>query len=217
MVIEKLGLVKEQYAIAVEKMKCGSCEKDIPVGRPYQIKQTIKLLEGEYVVERTIECMSPCSLVLQSLMEAELDSQPVRSSVTFPAAWDDLPLNPTSDEQRVRIVTTRNHIWIASGYTRILEWESGKGKNRYCECSVDQIQKRAFVLDPQNKDSFGVWERSRTSDGIVVRKYKESYRDLRAGFWYLPMAMTEPQVYSRAAVAVVSNGTASGSESASAE
>jgi hypothetical protein len=46
MVIEKLGLMKEQYAITTEKVKCGSCDKDIAVGLPYHTKQTIKLLEG---------------------------------------------------------------------------------------------------------------------------------------------------------------------------
>ena len=185
MLSEKLGLKPTEFALANKEMSCDSCGATIFPGVPYVTKQKIREFGGEYEVLKTIECLRLCSTVRQE--EQGETSYQFRSLRIHPS-WEAFPEFGTEAEHRgLKIVTTRAGTWVATGYENIIKWQTMKGELAFAECSEEQIQRLAFMLDPQNKDSFGKFQSWRTSCGMIVRQYKETDRDMRAGFWYLPL------------------------------
>lgn len=182
MPIEKLGYKPTEYGITNEPMTCEACGKTISPGEPFLVKRSIKLYGGEYVLNKSTECVRACSSMPQG-QEMPTYVSPLRLHESI----EDLPARATDKEKTLKFQTVRGGTWVATGYQNIVGFRAGTRELAFLECSEFQVQRKAFTLDPQNKDSFGGYQSWRTRDGLTVREYQEDNRDCRADFWYMPL------------------------------
>ena len=162
-----------------EQVKCDVCGKSVPTGHPYALKSRPTTRGERIILLEEYECVTICSVVEGFKKTYQGDFDTPKPPMVYNPMWDNEPEIAAKGENR-RIVTEREGIWVATGYIRQVRL----GPSLFIECSAEQIQRKAFALDHQNRGgSFESWV---TPDGMRVREYKQDDRDLRQGHWYFP-------------------------------
>lgn len=87
----------------------------------------------------------------------------------------------------MRIVVSKSGTWVATSYVRIIEWDTPEKELGFVEFDQSQVQKKAFALDPREKDSFGGYQTYVARCGMQVRLYDQTRGEMQAGRWYMPI------------------------------
>jgi hypothetical protein len=185
-----LQVKRTEFLIADKELVCDSCKRPIPVGYPYAVKRGVSVIENEFVMETTIECLVLCSKNRESIrvvsdsVEGVVEYVPPRR-LRIPDCWASMPLVAGEDQKNIRIENARTGRWLATGYVRILEMSGVSGPMGLVECTSAQIVRSAFTRDPGRDDIYGRYQTWTDADGFYCREYFDENRDFHAGHWYL--------------------------------
>ncbi len=186
---KSLSIRQQEYLVAEEPLRCDECGELIATGKPYHVQRTtIHDAVGNLVLQERFECLTICSRMPGARGDQHASRETVKR-IVYPPCWDEMPREGADVSV---FTTTARRVLVAKGYSYLLEWSDQTGKlNRYVEVPPDKICRGSFAPAREYDDVANFrWKAWVTSDGIVVREYKENYRDFKEGYWYLPAART---------------------------
>jgi hypothetical protein len=182
MIIQDLDIRPLEFLIATEEMLCTVCGKTIAKGAPCCIKKTIVKDTTGYKLQIETECMSMCSTTKE---DAEVTDK-VRP-IMFHGSVVDLPEFATEEHQHLKFILRRSGVWIATGYSKILEWQTKTREMSFIVFKDSQVQKNIFALDRKGGDFTEEFENWVTPDGFEVRRYVRSTPYALQGDWSAPL------------------------------
>jgi hypothetical protein len=191
-IVKDLDIKPLEYMISTEETLCTLCGKTIAKGAPCAIKNTIVKDTSGYKLQTETECMSMCSMTAGD----EEVKDKVRP-IMFHASVADLPEFATEEHHNLKFILRRSGVWVATGYSKILEWQTKTREMAFIVFKDLQVQKKIFALDRTGGDYTEEFEKWKTPDGFEVRRYIKSTPYAMQGDWSAPLvflAVAPPKV-----------------------